>query len=147
MGTRESARSSSDRPGGRFSGVVYNYDARGVQRDTAGWEQSVSIPLLQPGMFGLMDQWDKYLEDFSCTGAWLPHRYEEDEHNCYTYTLSFINCVLSAEGRERLSKREFTERFVLPRTRLVSKYIVLYRAVEEHGFHVTDPPDQRTSPP
>lgn len=25
-------------------------------------------------MFGLMDQWDKYLEDFSTTGAWLPHR-------------------------------------------------------------------------
>lgn len=26
-------------------------------------------------MFGLMDQWDKYLEDFSATEAWLPERY------------------------------------------------------------------------
>lgn len=57
------------------AGVVYNYTAHGVQRDEAGWEQSVSIPLLQPGMFALRDQWDKYLEDFSTTGAWLPHRY------------------------------------------------------------------------
>ncbi|KAL2807179.1 MKRN2 opposite strand protein isoform 2, partial [Daubentonia madagascariensis] len=24
-------------------------------------------------MYGLMDQWDKYLEDFSTSGAWLPH--------------------------------------------------------------------------
>ncbi|XP_012860017.1 MKRN2 opposite strand protein [Echinops telfairi] len=24
-------------------------------------------------MYGLMDQWDKYLEDFSNSGAWLPH--------------------------------------------------------------------------
>ncbi|KAL2807184.1 MKRN2 opposite strand protein isoform 4, partial [Daubentonia madagascariensis] len=45
----------------------------GVQRDQTGWEQSISIPLLQPNMYGLMDQWDKYLEDFSTSGAWLPH--------------------------------------------------------------------------
>lgn len=57
------------------AGVVYNYTMHGVQRDEAGWEQSVSIPLLQPGMYGLMDQWDKYLEDFSTSGAWLPQRY------------------------------------------------------------------------
>lgn len=60
-------------------GIVYNYTTHGVQRDEAGWEQSVSIPLLQPSMFGLMDQWDKYLEDFSTTGAWLPHRYRAAE--------------------------------------------------------------------
>lgn len=56
------------------AGVVYNYTVHGVQRDEVGWEQSVSVPLLQPGLFGLLDQWDKYLEDFSATGAWLPHR-------------------------------------------------------------------------
>lgn len=26
-------------------------------------------------MLGLMGQWDKYLEDFSASGAWLPQRY------------------------------------------------------------------------
>uniref|UniRef100_A0A8D1C8P0 MKRN2 opposite strand n=1 Tax=Sus scrofa TaxID=9823 RepID=A0A8D1C8P0_PIG len=128
-------------------GVVYNYTVHGVQRDKAGWEQSVSIPLLQPGMFGLMDQWDKYLEDFSTAGAWLPHRYEEDHHNCYSYTLMFINCVLTTEGKERLDKNEFTEKFVVPRTRKASKYITLYRAIEERGFYVTDAPDPGRSPP
>jgi hypothetical protein len=57
-----------------FSGVVYNYSARGIQRDEAGWERSLSVPLVQPSMFGLLDQWDKYLEDFSASLAWLPHR-------------------------------------------------------------------------
>ena len=56
------------------AGVVYNYTVHGVQRDEVGWEQTVSIPLLHPGLCGLLDQWDKYLEDFSATGAWLPHR-------------------------------------------------------------------------
>ncbi|KAM5231826.1 MKRN2 opposite strand protein [Hipposideros larvatus] len=128
------------------NGVVYNYTMHGVQRDEAGWEQSISIPLLQPGMFGLMDQWDKYLEDFSTTGVWLPHRYEEDLHNCYSYTLTFINCVLTTEGKEQLDKNEFTEKFVVPRTRKASKYITLYRAIEERGFYVIDHPDREPSP-
>ncbi|XP_012640741.1 MKRN2 opposite strand protein [Microcebus murinus] len=123
------------------NGVVYNYNVYGVQRDETGWEQSISVPLLQPNMYGLMDQWDKYLEDFSTSGAWLPHRYEEDRHNCYTYALTFINCVLAAEGKEHLDKSEFTEKHVVPRTRLASKYITLHRAIEERGFYVTDPAD------
>ncbi|XP_036906789.1 MKRN2 opposite strand protein isoform X1 [Sturnira hondurensis] len=129
------------------NGVVYNYTMHGVQRDEVGWEQSVSIPLLQPGMFGLMDQWDKYLEDFSTTRAWMPHRYQEDRHNCYSYTLTFINCILATEGKEQLDKNEFIEKFVVPRTRKASKYITLYRAIEEHGFYVIDHPDQEPGPP
>ncbi|KAG3295135.1 MKRN2 opposite strand, transcript variant X2 [Ictidomys tridecemlineatus] len=128
-------------------GVVYNYNQCGVQRDQAGWEQSLSVPLVQPNMFGLRDQWDRYLEDFSATGAWLPHRYDEDYHNCYSYTLSFINCILTTEGKEQLDKNEFTEKYVIPRTRLASKYIILYRAIEKHGFYAVDHPDQGASPP
>ncbi|XP_053456070.1 MKRN2 opposite strand protein isoform X1 [Nycticebus coucang] len=129
------------------NGVVYNYNMHGVQRDDSGWEQSISIPLLQPNMYGLMDQWDKYLEDFSTSGPWLPHRYEEDRHNCYSYALTFINCVLTTEGKVQLDKSEFTERYVVPRTRLASKYITLHRAVEEQGFYVTDRPHPETRPP
>uniref|UniRef100_A0A287D5P6 MKRN2 opposite strand n=2 Tax=Ictidomys tridecemlineatus TaxID=43179 RepID=A0A287D5P6_ICTTR len=129
------------------NGVVYNYNQCGVQRDQAGWEQSLSVPLVQPNMFGLRDQWDRYLEDFSATGAWLPHRYDEDYHNCYSYTLSFINCILTTEGKEQLDKNEFTEKYVIPRTRLASKYIILYRAIEKHGFYAVDHPDQGASPP
>ncbi|XP_004692280.1 PREDICTED: MKRN2 opposite strand protein [Condylura cristata] len=129
------------------AGVVYSYTALGVQRDEAGWEQSVSVPLLPPGMFGLMDQWDKYLEDFSGTGAWLPHRYEEDQHNCYSYTLTFMNCILAMEGWGQLDKSEFTEKYVVPRTRQASRYITLYRAVEERGFCVTPGPDPEAAGP
>ncbi|PNJ67745.1 MKRN2 opposite strand protein isoform X1 [Pongo abelii] len=129
------------------NGVVYNYSAHGVQRDGAGWEQSISIPLLQPNMYGMMEQWDKYLEDFSTSGAWLPHRYEDHHHNCYTYALTFINCILMAEGRQQLDKGEFTEKYVVPRTRLASKFITLYRAIREHGFCVTDCPQQEAQPP
>ncbi|XP_004456178.1 MKRN2 opposite strand protein [Dasypus novemcinctus] len=129
------------------NGVVYNYNVHGVRRDEAGWEQSLSVPLLQPNMFGLVDQWDKYLDEFSASGAWLPHRYEENYHNCYSFTLTFINCILTTEGKKQLDKDEFTERYVVPRTRKASKYIMLYRAIEERGFYVADPPDPQADPP
>ncbi|EHB09576.1 hypothetical protein GW7_06111 [Heterocephalus glaber] len=129
------------------NGVVYNYNGLGVQQDKTGWEQSLAVPLLQPGMLGLQDQWDRYLEDFSACGAWLPHRYEEDHHNCYSYTLTFINCILATEGKEKLDKSEFTEKYVVPRTRVASKYITLYRAIEEHGFYTVDHAGPEAGPP
>lgn len=75
-----------------------------------------------------------------------PIRYEEDHHNCYSYALKFINCVLATQGEERLDRDEFTEKFVIPRTRKASKYIMLYRMIEEHGFYVIEPPGPQTSP-
>ncbi|XP_069625904.1 MKRN2 opposite strand protein isoform X2 [Haliaeetus albicilla] len=55
-------------------GVVYNYNEEGIHRAETGWEQCISIPLVQPDMFGLLQQWDKLLEEFSVGEAWLPHR-------------------------------------------------------------------------
>uniref|UniRef100_A0A673TC08 MKRN2 opposite strand n=1 Tax=Suricata suricatta TaxID=37032 RepID=A0A673TC08_SURSU len=74
-------------------------------------------------------------------------RYEEDHHNCYSYTLTFINCVLTTEGKGHLDKGEFTEKYVVPRTRKASKYITLYRAIEERGFYVADCPEEEANPP
>lgn len=70
------------------------------------------------------------------------HRYEEHFHNCYTYALTFINCVLSAQGKKQMNKSEFTERFVIPRTRKASKYITIYKEICNSGFYVIDDPDQ-----
>lgn len=77
-------------------------------------------------------------------GFWLPHRYED--HNCYSYTLQLISCSLTTEGKEHLDKDEFTEKFVVSRTKKASKYITLYQAIEECGFYVIDDPDQEPSP-
>ncbi|XP_071296171.1 MKRN2 opposite strand protein isoform X2 [Agelaius tricolor] len=57
-------------------GVVYNYDQEGVHRDGRGWEQCISIPLVQPDMWELLQHWDSLLEEFSLEQAWLPHSEE-----------------------------------------------------------------------
>ncbi|KAM9182531.1 MKRN2 opposite strand protein [Mergus octosetaceus] len=123
-------------------GVVYNYDEEGIHRDEAGWEQCVSIPLVQPDMFELLQQWDKLLEEFSVGEAWLPHRYEEHDHNCYTYALAFINSILTAQGKQQMSKSEFTEKFVIPQTKNASKYITLHQELTTKDFYIVPLPDQ-----
>lgn len=57
-----------------FAGVVYNYDQDGVHRAGSGWEQCISIPLVQPDMWELLQHWDELLQEFSLEEAWLPHR-------------------------------------------------------------------------
>ncbi|XP_043563899.1 MKRN2 opposite strand protein isoform X1 [Chiloscyllium plagiosum] len=120
------------------SGVVYNYIETGVQRDGCGWEECVCVPLVQPDMYSLINQWDIYLEQFSTADLWLPNRYNEYEHNCYSYALTFINRVLAAQSKRQLSRTEFTERFVVPQTKRASRYITLHRELCRSYFYITD---------
>ncbi|XP_030063488.1 MKRN2 opposite strand protein [Microcaecilia unicolor] len=120
------------------TGTVYHYNQTGIHRDDVGWEQCVCIPLIQPSTYGLINQWDRYLDERCASEAWLPCRYEEHCHNCYTFALAFVNYILAAQGRNQLSKSEFTERFVLPRTRRASKYISICKEVAANNFYVLD---------
>ncbi|XP_059800068.1 MKRN2 opposite strand protein-like isoform X3 [Hypanus sabinus] len=119
-------------------GVVYNYIKTGVQRDGCGWEECISVPLVQSDTYNLINQWDLYLEQFSNADIWIPNRYDEYEHNCYSYALTFINRVLAAQSKRQLSRMEFTERFVVPRTKRASKYITLYRELCRSYYYIAD---------
>ncbi|KAM4721758.1 MKRN2 opposite strand protein [Rhinophrynus dorsalis] len=123
-------------------GVVYNYNETGVHCDDTGWEQCVTVPLVPPDQYALINQWDSYLEEFSAANKWLPHRYEERDHNCYTFALTFINAVLALQEKKTFTKKGFTERFVLPKTRRLSKYLTICREISEKGFYIVYNPDQ-----
>ncbi|XP_009067916.1 PREDICTED: MKRN2 opposite strand protein, partial [Acanthisitta chloris] len=126
-------------------GVVYNYDQEGIHRAETGWEQCLSIPLVQPDMFELLQQWDKLLEEFSMGEAWLPHRYDEHEHNCYTYALAFINSLLTAQGQQPLTKGDFTGTFVLPHTKKASRYLTLHQELTHNEFYIVPLADDEDS--
>ncbi|XP_061788237.1 MKRN2 opposite strand protein-like isoform X2 [Nerophis lumbriciformis] len=122
------------------SGVVYNYTERGVSRDVSGWQHCVSIPLVRPDRFHLLAQWDQYLDRFSDVPLWDPtwHSFDEDNHNCFSFCLQFINSVLSVEGRPPLTRETFTRTFILPRMARVSKYMTLCRHIEKEYFYVVN---------
>ncbi|NXG67840.1 MKROS protein, partial [Hemiprocne comata] len=72
-------------------------------------------------------------------------RYEEHEHNCYTYALAFINSVRAARGEQHISKSEFTEKFVIPQTRRASKYITLHQELTANEFYIVPLPQQENT--
>ncbi|XP_056357212.1 MKRN2 opposite strand protein [Oenanthe melanoleuca] len=117
-------------------GVVYNYDQEGVHRAGSGWEQCICIPLVQPDMWELLQLWDNLLEEFSWEEAWLPHRYDEQQHNCFTFALAFVNRVRQGRGREPLSKAQFTESFLLPHTREASRYLTLHQQLAHTDVYI-----------
>ncbi|XP_014830734.1 PREDICTED: MKRN2 opposite strand protein isoform X1 [Poecilia mexicana] len=121
-------------------GVVYNYTQDGVRRDQSGWSHCVSVPLVRPDMFHLLAQWDQYLETFSEGPAWDPvwQKFHEEDHNCFSFCLQFLNGVLAMEGRGTLSRDDFTRCFILPRMRRVSKYTTLIRHLQEHQYYLAD---------
>ncbi|XP_068598216.1 MKRN2 opposite strand protein-like [Brachionichthys hirsutus] len=123
-----------------MSGVVYNYTRAGVGRELTGWERCVSVPLVRPDMFHLLAQWDLYLDRFSEGSMWDPawHRFDEDNHNCFSFCLQFINSVLAAEGRSSLNRDTFTHSFILPKMRRVSKYAALHQHIQRHQYYVVD---------
>lgn len=65
-------------------------------------------------------------------------RFDENNHNCFSFCLHFVNGVLAAEGRGALSRDDFTHTFILPRMRRVSKYTTLYRHIQKHQFYKVD---------
>ncbi|XP_027135289.1 MKRN2 opposite strand protein [Larimichthys crocea] len=124
---------------------LLHYTRGRVRQDHSGWERCVSVPLVRPDMFHLLAQWDQYLDRFSDGPMWDPawHRFHDDDHNCFTFCLLFINGVLAAEGRSSLSRDAFTSTFILPRMRRVSKYSTLYRHIQRDKYYMVDRQEDR----
>lgn len=74
-----------------------------------------------------------------------PHSsFNEENHNCYSYTLMFINCVLAMQSKRALSKDEFTQTFILPRVKRASKYTMLCQEISQNHFFIVDSPNRDT---
>lgn len=70
--------------------------------------------------------------------------FNEENHNCYSYTLMFINCVLATQSKRVLSKDEFTQTFVLPRVKRACKYSMLCREISQNHFYIVDSPRRKS---
>lgn len=63
-------------------------------------------------------------------------RFHEDDHNCFTFCLKFINGVLAAEGHSPLSRDTFTLSFIVPRMRRVSQFMRLHQHLQSHQYYI-----------
>ncbi|KAM9524953.1 MKRN2 opposite strand, tandem duplicate 1 isoform 2-T2 [Salvelinus alpinus] len=130
--------------GSSLGPAFLSYTSSGVQREEQGWEQCLCVPLVAPGtgrdiLAGTL--WDSELEQFSLLSTWSRHRFEEEREFgscCYGFALSFLNQLRRAEGRESVTRDDFTQQHVLPLVKTASKYITVYQEIHQHGFYVAD---------
>ncbi|XP_078591690.1 MKRN2 opposite strand protein-like [Branchiostoma floridae x Branchiostoma japonicum] len=116
--------------------VVFNFDETGVHRDTTGWEECITVRLLQDKDFELRECWDKRLNDYGL--CWRPESYDEKDNNCFDFVLGFLRYVgYDYVNTEVLrSRQEFCKTMVLPQGVQAGRYIDLYRRLEREGFVV-----------
>ncbi|KAF4107214.1 MKRN2 opposite strand, tandem duplicate 1 [Onychostoma macrolepis] len=121
-------------------GLVYNYTLSGVRRDERGWERCVCVQLWTQER---RESWDRELEQFSSLPQWASERFAEEREFgscCYGFALTFINHMRSLDGKQSLSRDQFTGSHVLPRMKTVSLYVSIYHAILQHGFYIADTP-------
>lgn len=117
------------------SGSVVEFDKGGLQfHQTELWKQCLVIC----GASGpWLDHWDTVLKQITEQDCWSARRYNEDNFNCYTFVLTFLEKI----KYENLSKfacdrTKFCENYIVPKTTAASKFISLYRKLCRSGFLV-----------
>ncbi|XP_068757205.1 MKRN2 opposite strand protein-like [Montipora capricornis] len=111
------------------NGVVYNFDERGLHADGTHWEQCIPVTI-SDSHFSRPEIWDSKLPEMLCNGMWTSMKYNEDNNNCYDFALSFLNQLLPSPSKP-LTKPDFCETFILPKTTKAAYYIDLHRRVQQ----------------
>uniref|UniRef100_A0A0A1X9X4 MKRN2 opposite strand protein n=1 Tax=Zeugodacus cucurbitae TaxID=28588 RepID=A0A0A1X9X4_ZEUCU len=123
------------------TGCVVEFDRYGLRRhrpDNArmsDWWQCLLVGDVPEPWY---DYWDDILQQIcNQPDRWTVSHYQEDNHNCYTFVLAFLQALaydkLSAAAR---SKTGFCEKYIVPRTTTAGKYISLYRKLRDTGIYV-----------
>lgn len=120
-------------------GQVYEFDRAGVTKRerTREWNKCLVVNLnsaADPDMVGDPD-WGEYwdwrlhsISDNAAASGFAAKDYEEVEHNCMAFVLAFLASLKQEPfSSMAVNKVEFCRRFILPKTRVVPKYIGLYR--------------------
>lgn len=72
----------------------------------------------------------------------LPYRYNEEDHNCFSFIMAFIKQfnVFKSPVHNVETREDFAELYVAPTTLKAYKYIYLYRKITETGFYIYSQP-------
>uniref|UniRef100_A0A1A9WEZ2 MKRN2 opposite strand protein n=1 Tax=Glossina brevipalpis TaxID=37001 RepID=A0A1A9WEZ2_9MUSC len=121
------------------TGCVVEFDRYGLRRhridNLLEWWQCLLVGDVPEPWY---DYWDQILlQVCQQPDKWTVSHYHEEQHNCYTFVLTFLQAL----GYDKLSeaansKTVFCERFIVPRTTTAGKYISLYRKLRDAGIYV-----------
>lgn len=125
------------------AGFVVEFDQEGVHRDrTLEWNQCLVINLQEADPMGADivqdpdwgEYWDLCLDTVLSSTSWTRDNYNEADNNCFAFVLDFLTTLkqnpFSGWAQSRV---DFCQRFVLPKTVMAGKYIMLYRKLRDNN--------------
>lgn len=117
------------------TGTIVEFDKNGLRKHRSNnWNQCL---LLDQVSSPWREHWDTTLWQVCKQKCWSSKTYSEDNHNCYSFVLTFLVTLAYGNLSEAARNRTlFCEKFIIPRTSAAGKYISLYRKLKEYGFYV-----------
>ncbi|KAI2799078.1 hypothetical protein RDWZM_004409 [Blomia tropicalis] len=114
-------------------GRIAEFDTNGARMndDINQWKSSLIIRMFDQLSWQLCRSWDEQLEQFTQQDRWHSTKYDEQKNNCFDFVLQFLRS-LNIELLEPWieSKTKFCEHFIVPRTKLLARYISLFRKLQ-----------------
>ncbi|XP_055928798.1 MKRN2 opposite strand protein-like [Argiope bruennichi] len=120
------------------TGFIYEYDVNGITRSkNQSWLQSLPIKVLDRMNSSLKYHWDEVLYSVYNQNSWTAERYDSEDHNCYSFVLTFLKSLCLQELQPFLcNKTIFCQQFVSPQARIAAKYISLFRQLKNQNIVV-----------
>lgn len=127
-------------------GQVHEYDKEGLKvAKQPMWPQCIAVPVITDEGTAWHEFWDYTLSVTESQDAWDSKRYDEKEHNCYSFVIAFLRNLQIPQLRPSLKdKLTFSSDFLVPQTRNVARYIALYRKLLQDGTYVKRCEPRRT---
>ncbi|XP_054921982.1 MKRN2 opposite strand protein isoform X1 [Dermacentor andersoni] len=118
------------------NGQVHEYDKEGLKvAKQPMWSQCIAVPVITDEGTAWHEFWDYTLSVTESQDAWDSKRYNETEHNCYSFVIAFLRNLQIPQLRPSLKdKLTFSSDFLVPKTRNVARYIALYRKLLQDEF-------------
>lgn len=116
-------------------GKIAEFDSKGsrITDDSSEWQSCLIINMFDylPNKINII--WDEKLQEFIRDKRWT--KYDPVDNNCFDFVLEFlrslnIKCFESSIN----SKTKFCETFIVPSTKLLARYISLFRKIRSEGF-------------
>jgi len=122
-------------------GSVYDFDSQGISFSRNGWNACIVVYTLDRYDYQRQSCWDSKLYEYSKNEMWSSERYSEEQQNCYSFVLGFLQCIrLDTILPIVRSQSDFSHDFVIKQTTKLAKYISMYRRLVREGFLIQSSP-------
>ena len=142
-----------DQKGARISPPPLDAANTTVTTTPSQWDSCLIIKMFEVRpSWDMARMWDRHLEQFVLMDRWQAESYNAQTNNCFDFVLEFLRYDLALIiyivklsstypsfsrslnldhfKSSTVSKTKFCEHFIVPRTKLLARYISLYRKVQ-----------------